>query len=128
MHGKNFNKVESILAAYGGREIAAIAGSVIAARVRGIPVLLDGFICTAAAATLTLFDKKILDHCLISHVSTEPGHSGLIKHLNKDPILDLNLRLGEGSGAAIASLIIKSALVTHNGMSTFSEAGVSEKS
>ena len=65
---------------------------------------------------------------MISHVSTEPGHSGLIKHLNKDPILDLNLRLGEGSGAAIASLIIKSALVTHNGMSTFSEAGVSEKS
>ena len=128
LHGKNFDKVENILAAYGGREIAAIAGSVIAARVRGIPVLLDGFICTAAAATLTLFDKKILDHCLISHVSTEPGHSGLIKHLNKDPILDLNLRLGEGSGAAIASLIIKSALVTHNGMSTFSEAGVSEKS
>ena len=127
LHGKNFDKVESILAAYGGREIAAIAGSVISARVRGIPVLLDGFICTAAAATLTLFDKKILDHCFISHVSTEPGHSGLIKHLNKDPILDLNLRLGEGSGAAVASLIIKSALVTHNGMSTFSEAGVSEK-
>ena len=127
LHGKKFDKVESILGSFGGREMAAIAGSVIAARVMGIPVMLDGFICTAAAATLTLFDEEILDHCLISHLSTEPGHSGILSHLGKEPILDLKLRLGEGSGAAVASLIMKSALVTHNGMSTFTEAGVSEE-
>ena len=105
--------------------MAAIAGSVIAARVKGIPVLLDGFITTVSAATLTLFNKNILDHCLISHQSSEPGHSGVISHLKKKPILDLNMRLGEGSGAVVASLIIRAALTTHNKMSTFSEAGIS---
>ena len=127
LHGKDFFSVETILSAYGGREIAAIVGSVIAARIRGIPVLLDGFICTAAAATLTLFDNNFLDHCLISHLSTEPGHIQLARRLNKEPIIDLSLRLGEGSGAAVSSLIIKAALATHNGMSTFAEAGVSGK-
>ena len=127
LHGKKFNSVEKILAAYGGREMAAIVGSVIAARVIGIPVLLDGYISTASAATLILFQKNFLDHCLISHLSTEPGHQGIISHLNKEPILDLNLRLGEGSGGVVAALIIKSAHVTHNKMSTFSEAQVSKK-
>ena len=64
---------------------------------------------------------------MISHLSTEPGHYGILTYLNKKPILDLNLRLGEGSGAAIASLIIKSSLAIHNGMATFNEAGVSQK-
>ncbi len=127
LHGSNFLKTENILSCLGGREMAAIAGAVIAARLLAVPVLLDGFICTSAAATLTLFDQKMLDHCLISHLSTEPGHLGIISYLDKEPILDLNMRLGEGSGAALASLIIKSALAIHNGMSTFSEAGVSEK-
>ena len=127
LHGSKFKSTESILSAYGGREMAAIVGSIIAARILRIPVLLDGFICSAAAATLTIFDKKILDHCLISHLSTEPGHSGILSYLDKEPILDLNLRLGEGTGAAMASLIIKSSLAIHNGMATFSEAGVSEK-
>ena len=127
LHGKNFKTVGKILEAFGGREMAAIAGSVIAARIKGIPVLLDGFITTVSAATLTLFKKNILDHCLISHQSSEPGHSGVISHLKKDPILDLNMRLGEGSGAVVASLIIRAALTTHNEMSTFSEAGISKK-
>ena len=127
LHGQKFQSTQSILATFGGREIAAIVGSIIAARLMRIPVLLDGFICTSAAATLTIFDKKILDHCLISHLSPEPGHSGILSYLDKEPILDPNLRLGEGSGAAVASLIIKSALAIHNGMATFSEAGVSEK-
>ena len=127
LHGKNFKTVGKILEAFGGREMAAIAGSVIAARVKGIPVLLDGFITTVSAATLTLFNKNILDHCLISHQSSEPGHSGVISHLKKKPILDLNMRLGEGSGAVVASLIIRAALTTHNKMSTFSEAGISKK-
>ncbi len=126
-HKRKFEKVEQILGTFGGREMAAIAGAVIAARVLGIPVLLDGFISTASAATLTIFKKNILDHCLVSHLSTEPGHKGIISYLNKEPILDLNLRLGEGSGGAVAALIIKSALITHNHMKTFSEAQVSEK-
>ena len=81
----------------------------------------------ASAATLTIFKKNILDHCLVSHLSTEPGHKGIISYLNKEPILDLNLRLGEGSGAALATLILKAALETHNKMSTFEDAKVSSK-
>ena len=127
LHGQNFQSTQTILATLGGREMAAIVGSIIAARLLRIPVLLDGFICTSAAATLTIFNKTVLDHCLISHISTEPGHSGLLSFLDKKPILDLNLRLGEGSGAAVASLILRSSLAIHNGMATFSEAGLSGK-
>ncbi len=127
LHGKKFDRVDQILSAYAGREMAAIVGSVIAARVIGIPVLLDGFISTASAATLILFKKNILDHCLISHLSSEPGHIGILKHLKKKPILDLDMRLGEGSGGAVASLVLQASLVTHNKMATFSEAGVSSK-
>ena len=128
LHGKKFGSVIEILSCFGGREMAAIVGSVIAARVRGIPILLDGFVSTASAASLTIFNKNILEHCLISHLSSEPGHKGIILKLKKEPILDLNMRLGEASGGAVASLIIKAALVTHNNMATFSEAGISEKS
>ena len=128
LHGKKFDSVIEILSCFGGREMAAIVGSVIAARVRGIPILLDGFVSTASAATLTIFNKNILEHCLISHLSSEPGHKGIILKLKKEPILDLNMRLGEASGGAVASLIIKAAVVTHNKMATFSEAGVSKKS
>ncbi len=128
LHGKKFDSVIEILSCFGGREMAAIVGSVIAARVRGIPILLDGFVSTASAATLTIFNKNILEHCLISHLSSEPGHKGIIMKLKKEPILDLNMRLGEASGGGVASLIIKAAVVTHNKMATFSEAGVSKKS
>ena len=127
IHGSNFDNVYEILASFGGREMAAIAGSIIAARVFGIPVLLDGYISTVSAATLTLFKKDILDHCLVSHLSSEPGHKGILSHLKKEPILDLNMRLGEGSGGVLAALIIRAALITHNNMSTFSQAGVSKK-
>ena len=123
----NFKDPISILSCYGGREIAAIAGSVISARLKSIPVLLDGFICTAAASSLILFDKMLLDHCRISHLSSEQGHAIVLRNLKMEPILDLNLRLGEGSGAAIASLILRAALATHNGMSTFTDAKVTTK-
>ena len=83
MHGREFNSVVEILSSFGGREMAAIVGAVIAARVKRIPILLDGFVSTAAAATLTIFDNKILDHCLISHLSLEPGHKGIILRLKK---------------------------------------------
>ena len=127
LHGVDFLSPVRILSSFGGREMAAIAGAVLAARLKSIPVLLDGFACTVAAATLQLFDKQILEHCLVAHSSAEPGHAGILNYLNKEPILDLNMRLGEGSGAAIASLILKSALATHNAMATFAEAGLSGK-
>ncbi len=108
----------------GGRELAAIAGAVAEARHRCIPVLLDGFIATAAAAVLIQDNPDALAHTLISHTSKEPGHKRLAQHLDKRPVLDLDMRLGEASGAAVALLIVRAALATHNGMATFGEASV----
>jgi nicotinate-nucleotide--dimethylbenzimidazole phosphoribosyltransferase len=110
----------------GGRELAAMAGAILRARHLRIPVLLDGFICTAAAACLEAAEKGALDHCLAAHVSAESGHAPLLAHLGKAPILSLNLRLGEGSGAALAIGILQGAVACHSGMATFAEAGVSE--
>lgn len=112
------------LAAFGGREQAAICGAIRAARQARIPVILDGFICTAAASVLTRDDPDALAHCLIGHESAEPGHRRLITALNKRPILSLDMRLGEGSGAAVALLVLRAALECHNGMATFAEAGI----
>ncbi|MBT5187879.1 MAG: nicotinate-nucleotide--dimethylbenzimidazole phosphoribosyltransferase [Kordiimonadaceae bacterium] len=114
-----------ILMTVGGRELAAIAGAVIEARLRRIPVLLDGFISTSAAAALTKDNPHALEHTLISHSSVERGHQKLALKLNMRPILDLDMRLGEASGAAVALMIIKAALATHNDMATFDQAGVS---
>ena len=126
-HGRLNGDPVSLLAHYGGRELAAIAGAVLAARMRSIPVMLDGFISSAAASALTAGDRlSVLDHCEISHMSAEPGHLPLAKALRKQPIVDLGMRLGEGSGAAIATLLVRAAIATHNGMTTFAEAGVSE--
>ena len=112
------------LAAYGGREQAAICGAILRARASGIPVLLDGFICCAAAAVLTRDDPAALDHCLAGHVSAEPGHRKLLEAMGKQPILALDMRLGEGSGAAVALMVLRAALECHNGMATFAEAGI----
>lgn len=114
----------SILGSYGGREQAAICGAVIRARELGIPVILDGFICSAAAGVLLVNDKQALDHCLIGHESAEPGHRRLIAVMGKDPVVGLDMRLGEGSGAAVALLVLRAALECHNGMATFAEAGI----
>ncbi|WP_299475542.1 nicotinate-nucleotide--dimethylbenzimidazole phosphoribosyltransferase [Cypionkella sp.] len=115
-----------VLAALGGREQAAICGAVLAARAARIPVILDGFICTAAASALYAADPALLDHCLVGHCSAEPGHRKLLNALNKRAVLDFDMRLGEGSGAALALGILRAALECHNGMATFGEAGVSE--
>lgn len=112
------------LAAFGGREQAAICGAVRRARDLRIPVILDGFICTAAAAVLTRDDPDALSHCLIGHESAEPGHRRLIASLAMQPVLSLDMRLGEGSGAAVALLVLRAALECHNGMATFAEAGI----
>lgn len=113
------------LLAFGGREQAAICGAVLAARAQRIPVILDGFICTAAAAVLHGCDPALLDHCLVGHCSAERGHRRLLDHMGKTAVLDFDMRLGEGSGAALALGILRSALACHNGMATFGEAGVS---
>lgn len=112
------------LAALGGREQAAICGAVLAARAAGIAVLLDGYICTAAVAPLYAAGPALLDHCLIGHASAEPGHARLTAAMGKPPVLDFAMRLGEGTGAALALGIVRGALACHNGMATFAEAGV----
>lgn len=114
----------SILGSYGGREQAAICGAVIRARELGIPVILDGFICSAAAGVLLVNDKEALDHCLVGHESAEPGHRRLVAVMGKQPVVGLDMRLGEGSGAAVALLILRAAVACHNGMATFAEAGI----
>ncbi len=109
----------------GGREIAAIAGAILRARQLGIPVLLDGFIGTSAIAPLAADNPAITDHCLAGHCSAEPGHKRLLGRLDLDPLLTLDMRLGEGSGAAVATNIVRSALAAHDKMATFAEAAVS---
>jgi nicotinate-nucleotide--dimethylbenzimidazole phosphoribosyltransferase len=109
----------------GGREIAAMAGAIARARALRIPVILDGFICGAAAACLAHTSPGAIDHCIAGHLSAEGGHGRLLNALDKAPLLALGLRLGEGSGAALAIHIVRAALECHSGMATFAEAGVS---
>lgn len=114
-----------VLRCLGGRELAAMAGAIARARVERVPVVLDGFICTASAAVLEKAVPGALDHCVAGHVSAEGGHARLLAALGKEPLLNLGLRLGEGSGAALALGVVKGALACHSGMATFAEAGVS---
>lgn len=116
-----------VLRRLGGREIAAMAGAIIAARFERIPVLIDGFVASAAAAVVHAMDPSALDHCMAAHRSAEPAHGLLLERIGKDPLLDLGMRLGEGSGAAIAVGMVKTAIGIHSGMATFAEAGVSDK-
>ncbi|MCP9231196.1 MULTISPECIES: nicotinate-nucleotide--dimethylbenzimidazole phosphoribosyltransferase [unclassified Mesorhizobium] len=116
-----------VAAALGGRELAAILGATLAARHLGVPVLLDGFVCTAAAAPLAALHPAGLAHTLAAHVSAESGHRRLLEALGLPPLLDLGMRLGEGSGACLAVNVVRSALECHARMASFAEAGVSEK-
>jgi nicotinate-nucleotide--dimethylbenzimidazole phosphoribosyltransferase len=117
----------AIAAAVGGRELAAILGATLAARRQRIPVLLDGFVCTAAVAPLAKLRSDTLAHTQGGHVSAEAGHRMLLEELSLVPLVDLNMRLGEASGAAVALLLLRAALACHTGMATFAEAGVSDK-
>lgn len=110
----------------GGRELAGMAGAIARARVLRIPVILDGFICTAAAATLARAVPGALDHAVAGHVSAEAAHARMLEELGKEPMLALGMRLGEGSGAALAINVLKGAIACHSGMATFAEAGVSD--
>jgi nicotinate-nucleotide--dimethylbenzimidazole phosphoribosyltransferase len=115
------------LACLGGRELAAIAGAVLAARLARVPVLLDGYVATAAAAVLEALAAGALDHAVAAHRSAEPAHGRLLARLGKWPLLELDLRLGEATGAALAVGLLRAALATHLGMATFAEAGVSDR-
>ena len=117
-----------LLACLGGFELAAIAGAVIAARRARTPVVLDGFACTVAASVLYRIDPKLLDHCVVSHVSAEPGHRRLLATIGKTALFDFGMRLGEASGSALALGVLKAAVACHAGMATFAEAGVNGKS
>lgn len=115
----------AVLAALGGREIAAMAGAMARARVERVPLVLDGFIACAAAAVLHGLSPAALDHAVAGHLSAEGAHGRLLTALGKEPLLSLNLRLGEGSGAAVALGVLRAAVACHSGMATFAEAGVS---
>jgi nicotinate-nucleotide--dimethylbenzimidazole phosphoribosyltransferase len=110
-----------ILREVGGAELAAIAAATIAARHRSIPVVLDGYVTTASVLPLAMVDPGALDHCIVGHCSAEPGHRKLLAHLGKKPLLDLNMRLGEGSGAMAAVPLIRMACAGISEVPTFAE-------
>jgi nicotinate-nucleotide--dimethylbenzimidazole phosphoribosyltransferase len=127
LHAEALGDPLRVAAALGGRELAAILGAALAARHAHIPVLIDGFVSTAAVAPLKKLRADALDHALAGHMSAEAGHRLLLKELGLQPLLDLGMRLGEGSGAAVAVLVLRAALACHTGMATFAEAQVSDK-
>jgi nicotinate-nucleotide--dimethylbenzimidazole phosphoribosyltransferase len=116
----------AILASVGGFEIATMAGFLLGAAEQRLPVIVDGFISSSAALTAAAIEPKVLNYLLFSHVSAEPAHRLMLNHLGVKPILDLDLRLGEGSGAALAFPLLGAAHALYTGMATFGEAGVSE--
>lgn len=124
LHGPDCTTAFETLRRLGGREIAAMAGAILAARLRRVPVLLDGFIASAAIAPLARDNPDLTEHCLAAHCSAEAGHTRLLAALKLDPLLNLGLRLGEGTGAALAVPIVRAALAAHSEMATFQEAAV----
>lgn len=124
LHAGHRGSPFEVLRRLGGREIAAMAGAILAARHRRIPVLIDGFIACAAMAPMARFAPAITGHCLAAHRSGEGAHGRLLDALRLRPLLTLDMRLGEGSGAAVAAQIVRSALAAHGGMVTFEQAAV----
>lgn len=127
LHREHLGGALSLLQHVGGRELAALAGAVWRARELRIPVILDGYVVTAAAAMLTRVHPDMLSHCIAGHVSVEPGHAKLLDFLKMKPLLDLGMRLGEGSGAQVALAVVRCALATYNHMATFESAQVANK-
>ena len=117
----------ALLADLGGREFAAIIGAIIAARYAGVPVVLDGFACTAAASVLHCLSPDYLAHCVVAHCSAEHGHRKLLEQIAKKPLLEFNMRLGEASAAALVIPIIGAAALCHSGMASFTEAKIDQK-
>lgn len=127
LHASHLNEPMEALRRLGGFEIAALTGAFISCAQRGIPVLVDGYIASAAALIAVRINPGVADWLLFAHHSAEPGHTLLLQALHAEPLLNLGMRLGEGSGAAVAVPLIRLACALHNGMATFAEAGVSGK-
>jgi nicotinate-nucleotide--dimethylbenzimidazole phosphoribosyltransferase len=127
LHREHLGDPLEVLRRLGGREVAAIAGAILAARMQRVPVVLDGYVVCAAAAVLHALDPASIAHCVAGHVSAEGAHAQVLRRLGLVPVLDLGMRLGEGSGAALAIGVIQAALACHRGMATFAEAGVAGK-
>lgn len=127
LHANAASGPVDILRRLGGRELAAMAGAIVAARYKKCPVLIDGYVSGAAAAVLAVAHPGSLDHTLAAHVSAEPGHRRLLGAIGMSPLLDLDMRLGEASGAALAINIVRAALACHTGMASFADAGISDK-
>ncbi len=117
-----------LLGEFGGYEIAMLVGAILAAAGRRMLVLIDGFTVTVAAAVAARMDRRVLDFCVFGHCSAEHAHRPLLAHLGAEPLLDLGMRLGEGTGAAMALSTVRAALALFTGMATFEGAGVSGKS
>jgi len=119
--------VEETLATFGGLEIAMMVGAILEAKRRGMVILVDGFIATAATLTAVKFDASVKDNCIFCHASEERGHQLILDYLEAKPVLNMGMRLGEGSGAAVAYPVIRAAVTFLNEMASFEEAGVSDK-
>lgn len=117
----------AVLQHLGGRDLAAMTGAILGARRRRVPVLLDGFTSTVPAAVLEALAPGSTEHCRAGHRSAEPGHRKLLDRLDLAPLLELGMRLGEGSGAAVAINLVRAGVACHVGMATFSEASISRK-
>jgi nicotinate-nucleotide--dimethylbenzimidazole phosphoribosyltransferase len=116
LHGANLNDPFEALRRLGGRECAAIVGALLAARVEKVPVILDGYVSLAAAAVLKAAHSSAIDHCILGHLSTEPGMARAAERMGLVPLLSLSLGDGEGAGAALAAGIVKNAALVHSGM------------
>ena len=127
LHRSNLDDPFEVLCRVGGREQAALVGAILAARRRSIPVVLDGFVCCAAAAVVAKLAPAGLAHCLAGHRSAEPAHGRLLEMLGLVPLLDLGMRLGEASGAAMALGILRGAVACHADMATFAQAGIDDR-
>jgi nicotinate-nucleotide--dimethylbenzimidazole phosphoribosyltransferase len=127
LHGAALADPFEALRRVGGFELAALAGAYLACAQAGIPAVVDGFICSAAALCAVRLNPGVQPWLLFAHAGAEPGHTALLAELDAAPLLDLGLRLGEGSGAALALPLIKLACALHGGMATFSEALVEDK-
>ena len=127
LHAAHLGEASEVLRRLGGFEIAALTGAFLGCAQSGTPVLVDGYIATAAALIATRLNPDVANWLLFAHHSAEPGHRHMLEALRAEPLLNLGMRLGEGSGAAMAVPVIRLACALHGGMATFAEAGVSGK-
>ena len=127
LHGAHCHESLEALRRLGGFEVAALAGAYLGCAQAGVPALVDGFICSVAALCATRLNPDCRAWLIFAHRSAEPGHLAVLDDMGAEPLLDLGLRLGEGSGAALAVPLLQQACALHDGMATFAEAAVSDR-